>query len=199
VLSFGSLATLNKNNSVDWSEKFSKGSETITAQYSGLFQKNWLKYENDLTVTPQLGWDFFNTDNESLQKEGDYIALKFGASNDVLIGSNTVAHIPVYSDTTRLVVPEITMRLFQVVTDKLQFGPLDWVNLSANYYSDWLKSLNRVRQIEGEFNLHEVDVLKWHPKQLVYVDYFKTTFIVLAISDFIPGRLTKVTLLNYGR
>jgi hypothetical protein len=199
VLSFGSLATINKNNSRDWSTKFIQQSEITTAQFPGLFQKNWLKYENDLTVNPQLGWSFFNTDNESLQKEGDYLVLKFGASNDVLIGSNTVGHIPIYNDTTRITEPEITIRLFSVVGDKLQFAPVDWANIAATYYANWFRSLYRIRQIDCEFNLSKLDVLRWNPKQLVYIDYFKSTFIVLEISDFISGRKTKVKLLNYGR
>ncbi len=194
-----SLANINKNNSVDWSEKFVMGSENTVSSFSGVFQKNWLKYSNDITVNPQLGWDFFSTDNESLATEGDYLVLKFGASNDVTIATNSISHVKVYSDTTRLQNQVPNIRLFKISGTKLQFDPISWSNLKANYYLNWFTALYRIRLITCECALSKLDVLSWQPKQLVYIDYFKTVFIVLEISNFIPGKKTKVKLLGYGR
>lgn len=195
---FGSFATLNKIKAVDWSDKFIVGSEKTSANFGGLFQKNWLKYENDLTVNPQLGWSYFNTDNESLEKEGDYLSLKFGASNDVTINSNSIAHINVYSDTTRIENQIVKIRLFECSGSLLRFAPLSWDQLTA-YYANYFNSLYRVRAIDCEFNLNKLDVIGWTEDQLVYVDYYKSTFLVLEISNFISGKLTSVKLLNYGR
>lgn len=197
--SFETLANINKNNSVDWSDKFVIGSEQITAQYLGLYQKNWLKYENDITVNPELGWFSFDTDNESFAIEGDYISLKFGASNDVTLNSNDIAQINVYNDTTRIPDQSLKMRLFSIQGSNLKFESVSWGSIAANYYANLFNSLYRIRSIDADFNLNKFDVLTWHPKQLVYIDYFKTTFIVLEISNFIPGRKTKVKLLAYGR
>jgi hypothetical protein len=91
------------------------------------------------------------------------------------------------------------MRLYWINDDKLQFTPINWTSIVQNYYSIWFAALNRVRSITCEMNLDKLDILKWNEKQLVYIDYFKTTFIVLEINNFIPGRLTKVKLLGYGR
>lgn len=196
---WGSLAQLSKLNSIDWSDKFVIGSENTMAKFGNLNKKNWLKYENDITVNPELGWYYFNSDNESFNEEGDYLVLKFGASNDVTINSNNISHIKVYNDTTRIPDQELAMRLFYVSGTNLNFAPINWENISTNYYLNWFNSLYRIRLITAEFNLSKLDVLKWHEKQLVYIDYFKTTFIVLEISNFIPKKLTKVKLLAYGR
>jgi hypothetical protein len=198
TFSFGSFSNLNKLNAVDWSDKFVIGSEEIRSDFKNLAQLNRLKYENDLTVNPELGWDSFETDNESLEAEGDYIVLKFGASNDIRIGSNDVAQMNVYNNTTRIPDQEIAMRLFAIVSDKLQFTPVSWTNLKA-YYAQLFLSLYRIRLITCQVNLSKLDVLKWNEKQLVYIEYFKSTFLVLEIANFIPGKLTKVKLLNYGR
>ncbi len=198
TISFGSFSTLNKINAVDWSDKFIIGSEKTSANFSGLFQKNWLKYENDLTVNPQLGWSYFNTDNESLEKEGDYISLKFAASNDVTINSNSISHIKVYSDTTRIENQTIKIRLFDCSGSLLRFAPISWEQLTS-YYANYFNSLYRVRAVDCEFNLNKLDVIGWTEDQLVYVDYYKSTFLVLEISNFISGKLTSVKLLNYGR
>lgn len=196
---WGSLSRVNKINSVDWSDKFIIGSENISSKFKGLYQKNILRYENDITVNPKLGWFNFTSDNKSFDEEGDYIVLKFSASNDVIINTSDVAHIKVYNDTTRIPDQEINIRLFSINGTQLQFTPLHWENISNNYYKNWFNSLFRIRQIDADFNLNKLDVLSWHENQLVYIDYFKTTFIVLEISNFIPRRKTKVKLLAYGR
>jgi hypothetical protein len=199
VFSWETLANINKNNAVDWSSKFIQTSEQVTSVFTGLFQKNWLKYQNDITVNPKKGWHFFATDNKVLPVEGDYLALKYGASNDVTIGGNEIAQIKVYNNTTRILTQPVNIRLLKISGTCLLFEPLSWSNLATEFYDNWFRSLYRIRQISAEFNLSKLDVINWYPKQLVYIDYFKTVFIVLEISNFIPGRKTKVKLLGYGR
>lgn len=198
TLSFGSFATLNKIKAVDWSDKFIIGSEKTSANFGGLFQKNWLKYENDLTVNPQLGWSYFNTDNEILEKEGTYLSLKFSASNDVTINSNTISYVKVYSDTTRIENQTIKIRLFDCSGSLLRFAPISWEQLTS-YYANYFNSLYRVRALDCQFNLNKLDVVGWTEDQLVYIDYYKTTFLVLEISNFISGEKTSVKILNYAR
>jgi hypothetical protein len=195
--SFRSMSSLNKLASVDWSEKFIIGSDTVTSKFDGLFQKNWLKYENDLTVSRELGQAYFLTDNESLEAEGSYLELKFSASNECQIGSNLTVHVRVYNDTTRITDQEIKPRLFVINSDKLQF--LSWQTIADTYYSNFFNCLNRVRVIECDMNLSKLDVLSWYENQVVYIDYFKSSFIVLEINNFISGRKTRVKILNYGR
>jgi hypothetical protein len=199
VFGWDTFANLNKMNSVDWSDKFIIGSEQVNANFPGLFQKNWLKYSNDETVKFDLGWSYFESDRESLEAEGDYLVLNFGASKETNIDGDNIAYVPIYSDETRIADQEISPRLFIIDGSRLLFQPLSWDELIETYYENWFNSLYRIRAIQADFNLNKLDVLKWYPKQLVYIDYFKTTFIVLEISNFIAGIKTKVKLLAYGR
>lgn len=199
TFNWGSLTKLNKLNAVDWSDKFIIGSESTTFQFPGLYQKNILKYNNDVTVKKEHGESYFNTVNKTLHSEGDYISLNFGASYDVAINSNLIGHAKVYSDDTRIADQELSIRLYWIDDDILRFQNINWNNLVSNYYESLFNSFSRVRVIECEMNLSKLDVLSWDEKQLVYIDYFKTTFIVLEITNFIPGRLTKVKLLAYGK
>lgn len=196
---FGSLSNLNKLNAEDWSSKFIINSEKIVSNFSGLFQKNWLKYTNDITVPNELGRSYFLTDNEKLQAEGDYISLNFGASNDVTINSNDISHIKIYDDNTRIIDQEINIRLFWMSGNTLSFEPLKWENLVQSYYQNWFNSLNNIRLIDAEFNLRKLDVLKWQNGKLCFIDYFKSVFIILEINNFIPGRKTTCKILRYGR
>lgn len=199
TFNWGSLAKLNKINAVDWSGKFIIGSENTTSRFPGLYQKNILKYNNDVTVKKEHGESYFNTLNKTLHSEGDYVSLDFGASYDVAINSNLIGHAKVYSDDSRIADQELSIRLYWIDDDILRFQNINWNNLVSNYYQSLFNSFFRVRVIECEMNLSKLDVLRWNEKQLVYIDYFKTTFIVLEINNFIPGRLTKVKLLAYGK
>lgn len=199
TIEFLSLANISKLNAGDWSDKFIIGSEKITNKFQGVFKKNLLKYDNDLTIPIRTGEAYFETDNENLKDEGDYIKLSFGASKECTIGSNTTVHIPIYSNTTRITEPTTNRRLFYINSDKLQFSQIDWENLKDDYYETWFNSLSRIRMISADFKLSKLDVLKWKPRNLVYIDFFKTTFFVLEIRNFIPWRKTPVKLLAYGR
>lgn len=199
TFSFETLANLNKNNTVNWSDKFIIDSFSIKSEFKNLFKKNYLRYSNDLTVNKDLGQHYFLTDNEKLQDEGNYITVNFSASNEVTINSNDIAHINIYSNSSRIADQDISMRIFEINGSRLTFSGLDWKNISENYYKNWFNSLRRIRVLEAEFNLKKLDVINWKENQLVYVDYFKTIFLVLKISNFIPRRKTKVKLLAYGR
>jgi hypothetical protein len=199
VFSWETLANVNKNNAADWSDKFIITSEATTSGFTGVYQKNWLKYNNDITVNPKKGWSFFPSDNKILSVEGDYLVLKYGASNDVTINGNEIAQMKVYSDAARILTQPVNMRLFKIEGTRLVFEPISWTNLIENNYKDWFNALYRIRVITCDVALTKLDVLAWQPKQLVYIDYFKTVFIVLEINNFIPGKKTKVKLLGYGR
>jgi len=199
VFSFGTFANLNKLNSVDWSSKFIIGSEDISNNYSGLAQKNKLTWDNDITVLYNHGDEYFLTDNESLPAELDYIKIPFSSSIDVQVNSNTIAQVEIYDDTTRIPDRDLNKRVFYINGDRLEFDELHWLELKEYYYNDFFNSLYRVRMITADFNLSKLDVFNWEKNKLVYIDYFKTTFFVLEISNFIPGRKTKCKLLAYGR
>jgi len=199
TFTFGEFSSLNKINAKDWSDKFVINSENITSNFSNLYQKNYLKYDNDIYVNSQLGESYFLTDNERLEAEGDYIKLAFGASNDVTINSNDIAHIPVYDDTTRIADQEINIRLFAAEDSRIIFDPISWENISSDKYANYFNSLYRIRYIECNIDLKKLDILQWNEGDLIYIDYFKTMFIVLEINNFIPGTLTNVKLLAYGR
>jgi len=199
TISFGSLANLKKLNAVDWSDKHIINSEFTAGSISGLAQTNKLRYENDETVNRELGESSFSTDNEALPVEGDYFVLDFSASNEVEINSNNIAHVYIYNDTGRIPDQVINTRLFEIDSDLLTFNPITWQNIKTNYYSDWFNSLHSIRLINSQFNLSKLDFLEWSEGQLVYIDYYKSTFIVLEIVNFMPGTPTTVKILRYGR
>ena len=203
VITLKSLNKLSKNNSVDWSEKFETGSESVTTRSSDLAQTNNLIYKNDDTVFSDLGESNFPVDNESLQDVSDFIELIFGASNEIELNSFTTAEFSIYNDTKRET--DINPRIIYLYDDDEitpvfsigRFTELDWRALAINYYKNWFESFRRYRPAEGLFDLKKLDVIGFDFMKLVYLDQFKSSFFVFEIEDFIPGRLTTLAMLKF--
>lgn len=193
-----SFTNINKLNSLDWSDKFIQETDDISADFSNLAKKNWLRYENDETVPKYLGRSYFITDNETLQDEADYIVFPFSASDQAEIAGSEIVSINVYEDTIRIPDQTVNIRLFEVDNGLSSFTGMDWKNLKAEFVG-LFNSLYRIRAVECEINLNKLDVLGWDLVQLVYIDYYSAYFIINEISDFVDQTLTGVKLLKYGR
>ena len=206
IINLKTLNSISKNNSTDWSDKFNADTNTYTQtnKISGYAQVNNLIYDNDEFVGSDLGFDSFDINNESLKDTVDILKLEWGASDEVEIENQnfTIASFDIYDDDERL--NEINDRLIYVYNDQEsavftlgRFLELDWRSLKTSYYSNWFASFSRLRIIEGFADLNKLDVIGHDFILLVYIDKFKSSFFVLAMEDFIPGKATKVQLLKF--
>lgn len=200
------LDNLSKLNSIDWSGKFNgdPGAFTVTNRISGYARINNLIYDNDDIVASGTGEDSFEIANESLKDQADVLKLEWGGSEEVEIEnvSFTVSSFEVYNDNERI--NEINDRLIYIYDDQEaavytlgRFLQLDWRSLKTNYYSNWLDSFSRLRIIEGVADLNKLDVIGHDFLKLVYIDKFKSSFFVLAMEDFVPGKATEVNLFKF--
>lgn len=187
------LANLNALNKIDWSDKLINDSETINSGVDGLAEKNNLVYENS------FGKAFFNTDLSFLDNETDYIKLRYAGSPD----KEDFAVYNVYevdSDSNNVRKSDEGLRIVYVSGDYGKFAPVGWKQLKANYYNNYVTlCLNKPRQIKALFNLKKLDVVGFDPMKLIYLEQYNAIFLVQAIEKFIPGELTEVKLLRYGR
>lgn len=200
TITFMSLSDMQKFNSLDWSEKFIRQTEDITGTYENLAKTNYLKYNNDQTVDRTLGRSEFQVNSDILADETDYIEMNFGASYEVSIASSLIADLEVYEDTGRIPDKTWNIRLFYLNgTSPIlgQFSQISWSILKENYYKKWFDSLYRIRIINCEMNLNKLDVLGWDLLQVIYIDYFKSYFIIISINKFIPGQTVNVEFLKF--
>ena len=197
------LSDLSKLDSIDWSDKFIQGTDVITNNLGGYTRTNELRYDNDDTVSSNLGYDTFTIDNDTLDDISVQIELPFGASNEVEIDNYNMADLAIYDDTGRIA--EINNRLFAQYEDVFDgdnisfgiFSPISWTNLKLGGYQDLFTSLNRVRIVTCQMNLKKLDFQSFDFTKPVYIDFFNSYFYVLKISNFIPGKSTTVTLLKF--
>lgn len=196
-----SLNKLSKLNTVDWSDKFNTDAYSVTNVVSGYAKKNYMVYDNDDTVLPSVGEEYFEIDNEALKDMTNVLELDYSASNDVDLNNYSIASMDAYSDTER--VNTLNTRLVNLhLDDTLQytlgrFVDIDFRALKENYYKNWYESFRNLRIIEGTADLKTLDVIAHDFMQLVYIDEFKSSFFVHSIEDYVPGKLTKVELLKF--
>ena len=187
-------------NSKDWSEKYSSHSEKVKNYYSSYGQVNYLEYDNDETISYILGRGQFEINNEGLKDTNTLITMPFSASRDIEISSKTLAEFFIYEDTQRIEDNDLNRRVVYIYQSGSYYGrftDLDFTTIISQYYKDLFDSMKRLRLVNCEMNLNKLDVLGYDFRELVYIAYFKSYFIVLSIDDFIPNKLTNVKLLKY--
>lgn len=195
-----SFKNLSKMDSVDWSNRLIQDSHTITTNYGDYAQVNNLLFDNDEVAGDIVGNSFFEIANETLEEEKDIIKLIWSASKETTINGYPMLDMPVYSDTVRIA--ECNPRIGTYYYDDsnlavvAQFAELDWQVLKTDFYELIFEALNRLRFIECEMMLSRYDFVSFNFKKTVYIDYWKSYFLVLRISDFIPGNPCKVQLLK---
>jgi len=198
-----SYKRLNKLNSIDWSSKFISKSHTLSGSIGSYGQINYLKYDNDDIAGSRTGQSQFLSENDTFQNEYDALTIEYGASPEVVIDSGgtdyTMIDMPVYDDTVRI--NDLNVRVCTYVYDGTlaftiaQFNELDW-NILSNDYSKIFNSLNRVRVLKASFDLNKLDFTSFNHQKVVYIEHFKSYFIVMPIDNFISGKETKCTLLK---
>jgi hypothetical protein len=186
----------------DWSDKYVIGSINIQNELPSYAQTNYFEYDNDETVNPNLGRSSFTIDSEILEDEITFIKLIFGASNEVDISSNTIAHFDIYTNTIK-VDNDLNIRLVYGYNDAgdaytlARFLQVNWETIKTTYYDDFVNSIYKPRYCEALFNLNKLDVLGFDFMRVIYVDKLKSSFMVYGIEDFVPNELTKVKMLKF--
>lgn len=208
TINLNTLRYLNKLKSLDWSGKFIQGSETTSTKLGNLAQKNWLKYDNDETLSTFVGADFFLVDSETLPTETDFLVMPYGASIDLEINSYQMAHFNVYGlneetgATDYIRKNELNDRIIYIYNDPTntftigRFLELDWKNLKT-YWSPIFESLYSPELIRCEFNMNKLDFLGFDFLSTVYVEPLKSHFAVASIDDFSPGKETQTRMLKF--
>jgi hypothetical protein len=192
IVKLRTLANLSTQNRYDWTEKYIEDSETISSNIGGISKKNLITYIN------KVGDGFFNSSIDYLKDESTYLAFRYAGSADK--ANHAVYNTyEVDSDGNNVRKSSEGIRVVAIDVYNGKFTPLNWDNLTVNYYNDYFKALNKPRQIVCNFNLSKLDVLGFDFLKMVYLRQYNAIFVVQVIENFIPGEKTTVKLLRYGR
>jgi hypothetical protein len=195
-----SFRRLNKNDSVDWSDKFIADTELINGAIGNYAQTNYFKYSNDDTIDETTGEESFEIANETLKDESDIIVLDYSASNEVVINSYTLLDMEVYTDTERA--NTLTQRIGLYYLDPTDtfslayFNPIDWSVIAEDNYLNVVQSLQRTRFVTARFVLNNKDFIGFNPTKPAYIEQLQGKYIIQRINNYIPNVPVECELLK---
>ncbi len=195
-----SIGELSRTNAVDWSNKFVTGSEKISLSKANIGKSTLLLYSNDDTIPETEGAALFTVDNDTLNNREEYLKSSFSASSiNSSVYNEPVAKMAIYSATER--VNSLTVRVkktFDISGEPtaMGFNPINFSNLRTGKYKTIVDALQKGRAIKAQFDLNKLDVVGVDFSKTIYIDDFKSYFILANIGNYVPGKLTTCELLK---
>ncbi|MFA6185486.1 MAG: hypothetical protein WC720_05080 [Candidatus Shapirobacteria bacterium] len=195
-LTINSVKSLSKLNAIDWSEKFIEESENIIP-LDGYGKVNYFSYDNSKDSPDNLGRGTFEIDNETLQESKDVYKSIFAASAEVTITDKMIDN-SMYDDTERVNEINTLIGYYEEIGayTVARFENLNGNNLLSNYYSNFVKAIQRGEIIECKVNLNKSDFFLFDFTKLVYIKQKKSIYYVLNIGNYIENELTDIRLLK---
>jgi hypothetical protein len=195
-LTINSVKSLSKLNAIDWSEKFIEESENIIP-LDGYGKINYFSYDNSKDSPDNLGRGTFEIDNETLQESKDVYKSIFAASAEVAITDKMIDNY-IYDDTERVNEINTLIGYYEEIGayTVARFENLNGNNLLSNYYSNFVKAIQRGEILECKINLNKSDFFLFDFTKLVYIKQNKSIYYVLNIGNYIENELTDIRLLK---
>lgn len=196
-IKINTLKQLSKLGSIDWSNKYIEDTAKITG-LKGFAKKNYYLYDNDDFKPFNLGRGFFTINNQTFDDTKNIYESDFAASQEVVIGSDTMIDNTIYSDTKRLDEFNNLIGYYEIsgTYTVARFAELNGNRILSEYYSNFVNAIQNGIIIECNFSLNKSDFFLFDFTRLVYVSQLKSTFYVLNISDYTEGEQTTVRLLK---
>jgi hypothetical protein len=195
-LTINSVKSLSKLNAIDWSEKFIEESENIIP-LDGYGKVNYFSYDNSKDSPDNLGRGTFDIDDETLKESETIYKSIFAASAEVTITDKMIDNF-IYDDTERVNEINTLIGYYEEIGayTVARFENLNGNNLLSNYYSNFVKAIQRGEILECKMNLNKSDFFLFDFSKLVYIKQKKSIYYVLNIGNYIENELTDVRLLK---
>ncbi len=157
-------------------------------------QLNIFTYKNDDDIPSSLGSAFYRVDNENAKEAKEFLSIEMSASNEVLVGTNSVIDLPIYNivDVSRNDI-DIRICLFQTGTGinfRAEFTGINWQTLVDENYVLFLDKIRRERLLSLKGVFTTTDFKSMAKRPVVYVSDIDSYFFVSEIEGFSPGELT---------
>jgi hypothetical protein len=191
-----SVKSLYRLGAIDWSSKYVEDSESVEP-LDNYGKVNYYVYDNSDIKPFNLGRGSFQVDNETLPNKINVYESVFAASSEVTI-TDIMIDNDVYDDTERINDINTLIGYYEVsgVYTVARFEQLNGNSILSNYYSNFVKAVQRGELVEAEFNLNKSDFFLFDFTKLIYLNQKKSTFYVLGINNYTENDKTDVTLLR---
>ena len=205
---------LDRTNAVNWtSKRVNKDNQSVVFSSSIYGQQNEFKYTSFDNIAVKEEGDYVaEIDNPYLPLKKTVYTSPFGHTATTLIDYSgggdyiNMAHVPIWDN------PEYNDPGFRLVmlrdryTDEAGTGKvayfneprepyqMTWEYFVTTYYQLLFDSLDNVKTVTYEYLLTETDIANFDPSLLVFDD--GNYYAFPEIKNYIPGKITKVTMLK---
>jgi hypothetical protein len=195
-LTINSVKSLSKLSAIDWSLKFIEDSEN-TIPINGYGKINYFTYDNSKDNPETLGRGTFDIDDETLKESETIYKSIFAASAEVTITDKMIDNF-IYDNNERVNEINTLIGYYEEIGayTVARFEDLNGNNLLSNYYSNFVKAIQRGEIIECKVNLNKSDFFLFDFTKLVYIKQKKSIYYVLNIGNYIENELTELRLLK---
>ena len=195
-MTINTIKSLSKLSAIDWTSKLIEDTEE-NEPLEGYGKINYFSYDNSKEKPSNLGRGTFLIDNETLPNTKPIYKSIFAASQEVVI-TDTMIDNDVYDDTERFGEINTLIGYYEnVLTYTVaRFENLTGNNILTNYYSNFIKSIQRGEVTTSNFNLNKSDFFLFDFTKLVYLQQKKSIFYILEINDYIENEPTEILLLK---
>lgn len=195
-ITINSVVSLSNLSALNWSKKLIEDSESALP-LSGYGKLNYFAYDNSDLKPANLGRGSFDVNNETIQDVSDVYTSIFAASPEVTITDKMIDNT-IYDDTERINEVNDLIAYYEVVGayTVARFENLNGNNILSDFYSNFVKAIQRGEITEAKFNLNKSDYFLFDFTKLIYLKQKKSVFYILRIGNFSENELSDVILLK---
>lgn len=200
-LKINSINEVSKLSSLDWSSKLIESSIEVYL-LSGYGKINYYSYDNDKVKPSNLGRGSFEVDNQTLKDTEVVYKSIFAASQEVEIDSKNIIDLPVYGEVDgineRLADLNPIIGYYENVSNYTiaKFDNLNGNNILENFYSNFVKSVQRGELFKANFDLNKSDYFLFDFNNTIYLEQYQSSYYVIDINNYIEGEVSEVILLK---
>lgn len=195
---------LSTNNAIDLTGKSLRFPVFTSGKSYG--QLNILSYENEDTISEEMGRVTFNIANKNARPSKDFIVMnEYSASKETVISGNDTVDVDIYTILSANVEASRQAIKNRIVIFKTgvgipftaTFSGVGWKSLFNDNYAPFINSTERERMTKIKILLSFLDFNRLNDKPIIFIGELNSYFLVLKISGFEEGEFSTLTMIKF--
>jgi len=192
---------INTNNTIDLSGNVDRYFTVKSGKTYG--QLNVLRYENEDTISRELGSAFFNVDNNNAPENKEFLVIEeYSASNEIIVSTNNVIVLSIYDTTENRRQSRRNRIIFLEETGTFGinavFNPMSFQRIYSDRYFSFVESTKRERVIVLTAFLTTLQFNALATKPVVYIDFLESHFLIVGVKGFQDNAKCKLEAIKFN-
>jgi len=192
---------INTNNTIDLSGNVDRYFTVKSGNTYG--QLNVLKYNNEDTISQELGSAFFTVNNDNAPENKDFLKIdEYSASDEITVSTNNVIVVSIYDTTENKRQARKNRIVFFEETGTFGinavFNPLSFQRIYSDRYFPFVEATKRERVIVLTSFLTTLQFNALQTKPVVYIDFLESHFLIAGVKGFQEDKKCKLEAIKFN-